>query len=196
MVPDKEHLYERYSNYTDKQILVILQNHNNYQTEAVDCAVKIAVERGLINSEQDLYAPEYQQSKPVKFSLFPISTDVYQQQRLAASILRFLYVLSLVPIIYGFLKYGEGQLVYTVIGFCVGLSWFSLCFWLKKTRKTIVVYFLLSLFLLVLSVIGVKLLTVDSLKAIDVFMYIVGFVLPVYLLLLLRKLLVSISENA
>jgi len=194
-MPEKESLYERYSNYTDEQIFVILRNHKNYQSEAVDCAVKIAVERGIINSEQDLFASEYQQSKPIKMSFFPVGTDHYHQQRLFASILRFLYVISLLPIIYGFLKFGEGQLIHTIIGTSVGLAWFALCFLLKKTQKDIVILLLLLFFISVSAVIGYKIFSAGFVKTLDLVIYFIGTILPVYMLLLLKKLIKQFPGN-
>ena len=83
------HFYERYSNYTDTQILEILRNQKGYQEGALNAAVKIAVERQLIHSEQDLLSPEFQKSKNTNLTLFHQMTSSYNHQRLIGSTFRF-----------------------------------------------------------------------------------------------------------
>jgi len=108
--PGEIHFYELYTAFTDVQLLEVLKNQKSYQKVAVDAAIKIAIERQLIFSEQDLLAPEFQNTIPIRYSFIPRIENDYHRQRLIGSISRFLYVMSLMPVIYGFLKYGEGQL--------------------------------------------------------------------------------------
>lgn len=193
--PKKMNFYERYTTFTDIEIQEILKNHKNYQAGAIDAAVKIAVERQLINSEQDLLAPEFQNIKPDGFTIFPISTNAYQHQKMESSIFRFLYVTSFIPVIYGFLKYGEGQLTQTFLGVGIGLIWFLLCFFLKKTQKLIV---LLPLFIVLLSIsvtVGIKIFSRDSFQLLDLVMLFIGTLLPGYMLIYLLKLIQQKSDK-
>lgn len=80
--------YERYTDYTDSQIKAILKNHRNYQEPAIGAAVKIAIERQLIHTEQDLLGPEYQSAPSAGLSVFPEITDAYQYKKVIASIFR------------------------------------------------------------------------------------------------------------
>jgi hypothetical protein len=180
---------ERYKTYTDDQLIQVLKNHKDYQPDAVAAAVKIAVERQLINSEQDLLSIEIQSVRTVEFGLFPQITNEYQRIKLIGSIFRFTYVLAFLPVIFGFLKYAEGQINLTFAGVGVGLIWLLLCFWLSKTRKMIL---FLPLFLLLFAVSGfvvINLFNSESFRILDAVMLVIGTILPIYLLLLLKRLL-------
>ena len=185
--PGEIHFYELYTAFTDVQLLEVLKNQKSYQKVAVDAAIKIAIERQLIFSEQDLLAPEFQNTIPIRYSFIPRIENDYHRQRLIGSISRFLYVMSLMPIIYGFLKYGEGQLDQTYLGVGIGLTWFLLCLFLNKTKKFIVLIPLIVLLFSVSTVIGIRIFTSGSFKLLNFVILLIGTFLPVYLLLLLKK---------
>lgn len=192
--PEQNHdlstnFYQRYSVSSDTQILEILRNHKDYQEAAVNAAVKIAVERKLIHSEQDLLAPEFQTSRIKGFNMFPEISNAYHKKQLTGSIFRFLYMISLIPVIYGFLKYAEGQTDQTILGAGIGLIWFILSFLLQKTRRKV---FLIPQFLLlacILVFVGITAINYESLKILDLVMLIIGILLPSYLLLYVNKLI-------
>lgn len=186
---DKMNLYERYSNYTDSQILEILKRHKDYQEAAVDLAVKIAIERQLINSGQDLLAPEFQNRKSSGFSLFPEISSGYHRERLIGSIFRFLYLVSLLPLAYGILNYAKGEMLQTLLGVGVGLIWFLLGLLLDKTRKLVVFVPLFVLLFSVSLIIGIKIFEKEPLLLLDFAMLLIGTLLPFYLLLYLKKLI-------
>ena len=174
--------YEKYEDYTDEQILDVLRNHKDYQDGAVNAAVKIAVERQLIHSEQDLLSPEFQSQRKIEFMLFPLITDVHHRQRLVASIFRFLYVLSLVPLIYGLLKYGEGFPVQTYLGIGVSAAWFALTVLLRRTKKAFFFFLLFALLLAVAVLTGLKVFAAPVLPVLDLVMFAISILLPTYML--------------
>jgi len=186
---DKMNLYERYSSYTDSQILEILKRHKDYQEAAVDLAVKIAIERQLINSGQDLLAPEFQNRKSSGFNLFPEISSGYHRERLIGSIFRFLYLVSLLPLAYGILNYAKGEMLQTLLGVGVGLIWFLLGLLLDKTRKLVVFFPLFVLLFSVSLIIGIKIFEKEPLLLLDFAMLLIGTLLPFYLLLYLKKLI-------
>ena len=186
---DKMNLCERYSNYTDSQILEILKRHKDYQEAAVDLAVKIAIERQLINSGQDLLAPEFQNRKSSGFNLFPEISSGYHRERLIGSIFRFLYLVSLLPLAYGILNYAKGEMLQTMLGVGVGLIWFLLGLLLDKTRKLVVFFPLFVLLFSVSLIIGIKIFEKEPLLLLDFAMLLIGTLLPFYLLLYLKKLI-------
>lgn len=189
------HFYELYTPFTDVQILDILKHHKSYQKAAIDAAVKIAIERQLIYSEQDLLAPEFQNSKPIGFTMFPTFDNDYHRQRLIGSTFRLVYILSLMPVIYGFLKYGEGELNQTYLGVGIGIIWFLLGLILNKTHKLIVLIPMFVLLLSVSVVIGTKIFSNESFKILDLVMLLIGTLLPVYFLFLLKKLIQQKTDN-
>jgi len=187
--------YERYSSLTDFQILEILKNQKDYQENARNAAVKIAIERQLINSEQDLLSPEYQNSKNTTLTLFPQITNGYHHQRLVGSIFRFLYILSFLPIVYGFLKYAEGFIDQTILGLCIGLTWLLLVFWLKKTQKSFILIPLFGVLALVGTSVGLKISSNHPIRILDFVILIVGILLSAYFLIFAKKLLQNIPQN-
>lgn len=187
--------YERYSSHTDSQILEILKNQKDYQENARNAAVKIAIERQLIHSEQDLLSPEYQNSKNTRLSLFPQMTSSYHHQRLTGSIFRFLYVLSFLPIVYGFLKYAEGSVDQTILGVCIGLTWLLLVVLLKRTEKSFILTPLFGILIFVGLSVGFKIASNHPIRILDFVIFIVGMLLSAYFLILAKKFIQNKPEN-
>jgi len=184
------HFYQRFSEYTDEEILEILRKHKDYQDRAITDAVKIAIERKLIHSEQDLMSPEFQYSKAVKFTIFPEITNSYHRDRLIYSIFRYLYALSLLPVIYGILKYAEGNSAHTILGLFIGATWFTFSILLSRTRKSIFFLFLFLLLLLVAITIGSHIFSAGQIQSLDLTILVIGLFLSAYLLEYLKKLII------
>ena len=187
--------YEKYIDSTDPDILEILKKRKNYQDSAVEAAIRIAIERQLIHSEQDLFSTEFQDTNTNRNVMFPEISDDFQRKKLTGSIFRFLYIMSLLPLIFGFLKYGEGHLYLTYIGVGIGLTWFLLCFLLYKTHNSLV---LIPLFILLITIsfgIGWNFIDSESLHFLDMVMLLIGTILPAYLLLFLSRLIKPISKS-
>jgi hypothetical protein len=192
---ESAYFYERYSEYSDAQLLDILKNHKSYQAAAVDEAVKIAVDRQLIHSEQDLFGPEFQQNKTFGFTIFPEISTPFHRERMIGSIFRFVYLMSLLPVIYGTLKYAEGQMTQTYLGWGTGLLWFALCLALNKTRNQKFFLPLLIVLFGVSIVIGIRVFNTPSFIFLDLAIWIIGTLLPLFLILYLRKLLRSSVQH-
>lgn len=187
--------YERYASYTDTQILEIIRNQKGYQERARNAAVKIAIERQLIHSEQDLLSLEFQKDKNISLTLFPQMTSLYHHQRLLGSILRFLYVLSFLPVVYGFLKYAEGYIDQTIIGVSVGVVWFLLILLLKKTEKPVVLLPLFGILISVGALVTFRIAANHPVRILDFVVLIIGMLLTVYFLILSMKLMQNKPEN-
>ena len=186
--------YEQYTDYTDQQIKEILKNHKNYQERAVAAAVKIAIERELIHTEQDLMAPEYQVPSSEGWTAFPDIPNVYHRKRLVASIFRVLFIASLIPIVFGVMKYAEGQINMTYLGVGLGLAWLVLSFLLLKTEKLIVLFLQIILLILVFIILGNRLFTQEIILVTDVLMLVIGTMVLLYLLIYLKKLIQTKPE--
>lgn len=183
--------YERYTGYSDPKIKEILKYHKNYQEAAVAAAVKIAIERGLIHTEQDLMGPEYQIVASENWTLFPPipMTDAYK--KLVASIFRVLFVASLIPIIFGVMKYAEGELNMTYLGVGLGLTWMGLTFILLKTEKLIVLFLQVIILIFVSIILGYRLVNQQFMQTTDVIILVIGTMVLLYILLYLKKLIVT-----
>ena len=180
--------YERYSNFTDAQILEILKNQKDYQESARNAAVQIAVERSLIHSELDLLSPEYQKFKDTRLSLFPPAPNVFHYNRLMGSIFRFLFIFALLPVVYGVLKYSEGQINQAFLGIGVGAIWFLGVTLFKRNKKPVVFILLLGILIFSVVIAGLQLFTRDHLNVLDVVMFVIGLLLPTYFLFYAKKL--------
>jgi len=187
--PQKMDFYERYTSFADEQILEILKNHKDYREAAIVAAVKIAIERQLIHSEQDLLAPEFQNSRSSQFTAFPEITNDYHRQKLIGSIFRFMLVISIIPIIYGFLKYREGQFDQTYLGAGVGIIWLLLCLLLKKTKKIVFMIMMFVLLVIVSLSVCLKIFSLETFRILDMVMLAIGTLLPAYLMIYLMKLI-------
>lgn len=191
----RTHFYDLYTTYTDQQIKTILKNHHDYQESAVTAAIKIAIERELIHSDQDLMAPEYQNRTPRKLTAFPEISDAYQYKKVVASIFRILFLVSFIPIVFGIMKYAEGQLHFTYMGLGLGILWLVLTFALRKTRKLILVFIQMMLLVPISVILGVRLTSQKIFPATDMLVLVIMTLLVIYFLLYLKKLIQTNPEE-
>lgn len=187
--------YERFSNYTDVQILEVLKNQKNYQESAKNAAVKIAIERQLIHSESDLLLPEFQNNRSTHLTLFPQITDTFHYQKLHGSTFRFLYMLSFLPFIFSFLKYSEGFIDQTIIGVCVGAVWVLLIFLLQKTKRTVILVLLFAILIFVGVSVGFKIAATHPVRILDFAILIIGILLSAYFLMVVKSLFQNKPES-
>ena len=187
--------YERYAGFSDQQIKDILKNHKDYQEPAVAAAVKIAIERELIHTEQDLLGPEYQSQISEKWSAFPEIPNALLYKRMMATIFRVLFLASVIPIIYGIIKYAEGQQIMTYLGVGVGLAWLIITFILFKTKKLIVLFLQLIMIILVFFILGYWLLSQRYFQKTDMLVLVIGTIVLLYLLFYLKKLIQTKPEE-
>ncbi len=183
--------YERFSILPDNRIMDILRNHNDYQEAARNAATQIAIERGIIHSVEDLLAPEFQKRQSTKHTLFPSTSDEHHHNRLLSSVFRFLFVFSLLPVVYGILQYAKGNMLFATAGIILGSVWFLLTFYMKRSGKTVFVFPLLFLVLVVAIFFGYKLFVYSAFNFMDFFIFLIGVLLPAYFVLLARKLIGS-----
>ncbi len=173
--------------YNDSEIINILIQRKHYQPGAVDLAIKEAIKRGLINSEQDLFSEEYQ-VKPLKYSLFPTIESEKNKAKTRKSISRGLILIGLLPVVWGFVKINNEFLIEGGILLLLGIVWILLASKLNRSGNNKIVIFLFVV-LLLSSVYIVKILI--GLKApttMDIFVPVVLYLLVAYGLLFIRRL--------
>lgn len=180
---------ERYSNISDEKLLDILKNQKDYQENARNAAVKIAIERQLINSESDLLSPEFQHSNQLKMTVFPTVENPIHSKRINGSVFRFLYVISVVPLIYAILKFTSGALNPAILGLMADILWISGIFLLKKTRNTIYLIPLFGVLILTASYIALQITEHKPVKIADIFILTLGTLLVAYFLFYAKLLI-------
>lgn len=173
--------------YSDREILEILKKRSHYQPEAARLAIDEALKRKLIFSEEDLLAKEYRPA-PLKKTLFPKIEDKTQKQKISRSISRGLLITGVIPIIFGLLKFNQGNSVEGALVTSGGVLW--MFFAAQTTRK--VNPKILRLFFVLLGFGGIYLanvfLQLKSVIFMDVFIVAVVYGLAIYGLLYLIKL--------
>ncbi len=180
--PDKESLKERFTQYPDSQLLEILNNHKNYQGLAVQVAKEIAKERGLIHSDQDLLTPGFNQDHYYSRSLFPLLKSKEQADRVLQSLLRVLYLATIVPMVLAVFDYANHKFSEMSVWSCLMIFWGLAVFSLDKKKKTGLVYILYVLFI-VFQVLFLASFGPSSIPSvIDVFIYLIAVFLVLYIL--------------
>lgn len=180
---------ERYSKLSDDQLLDILKNQKDYQENARNAAVKIAIERQLINSENDLFSSEFQYTNESKMAVFPTVENEVQAKSLNGSIFRVLFILSVIPLIYASLKFAGGMVNQAILSGIAGIMWISGIFLLKKTRNALYLIPLFGLLVLVASYTALQIIELKPVKIADVFVLILGTLLVAYFLFYAKLLI-------
>jgi len=108
--------------YSDEEILKILIKRKQYQPEAADLAVQEAIRRRLINSEQDLFEEEFQET-PASFQLFPFIEKKEIRIKIRKSIARALLIVGVIPFVWGVLKITESNLFEGILLILLGGIW-------------------------------------------------------------------------
>ncbi len=133
--------------YSDDELRKVLKKRKLYQKEAADFAIQEAIRRGLIYSEQDLFAAEYK-PEPEKFSLFPIIENEKVRAKFKKSIARSLIILGALPVVLGGIKIFETQSLDGILFFLFGVAWCLTSFQLMRTVNIKLIYFMFLLLIL------------------------------------------------
>lgn len=117
--------------YTDEELINVLKKRKLYQKEAADFAIREAVRRGIIYSEQDLFSKEFK-DEPQKFSLFPTIESENTSKKFKKSLSRSLLILGALPVVWGIIKVFEGYINEGILIFIFGIAWSLISFQLLR----------------------------------------------------------------
>lgn len=120
--------------YTDDELRKVLKKRKLYRKEAADFAIQEAIRRGIIYSEQDLFAKEYK-DEPEKFSIFPSIENEKARAKFKKSISRSLLILGALPMVWGGFKIYETQSLEGILIFVYGVAWSLTSFQLMRSAK-------------------------------------------------------------
>jgi hypothetical protein len=181
---------EKYSRYSDAEIISILKKRDQYQPEAAKTAINEAVKRGIIYSDQDLLGEEFRTGKQ-DFTLFPVPEKDYGIKKLTNSILRILIIVGIIPLIHGFMKLRIYETNEGILMIVSGLIWITLSWLLHKTRKSIIAWIMLIIVFCSIGYTINQFAGKDFFKSMDIFVS--GFVnlMLIYLVLYFRKLVLK-----
>lgn len=124
---------DRFSKYTDEELLEVLRKRFYYTKSAANFAVGEAIKRGLIYSEQDLLHQKFKEEK-MQFTWFPVPNNHEARRKTKRSIIRNMIIAGLIPFIYGLyqLYKGEGEFAESAVIF--GLLWVLLTYLLTRQK--------------------------------------------------------------
>jgi hypothetical protein len=171
----------------DQQLKVVLKKRNLYQKEAAQVAIREALRRNLIESEEDLYAPEFRH-EPLRPRLFPKIEKQVNRNKIRKSVARGLFLAGLLPAIWGMVRInagfsGEGSLLF---GF--GLVWMGSAAWLIRQYSGVALKVLFALTVISVVYVGRWFAMAKSILFMDVFIVIVLYSLAVYGLFFIPRL--------
>jgi hypothetical protein len=174
--------------YSDEDIRKVLRKRKYYQKEAADFAIQEAIKRGIIYSEQDLFAAEFN-PEPEKFSLFPAIENEKARGKFKKSITRSLIILGALPIVWGGIQIFQTQSLEGILIFIFGVAWSLVSFQLMRLVNIKQVYFMFLLLVLAIAYL-VKIFITNPyyLNTFDVLFTVVSVSLVIYGIGFLRKL--------
>ncbi|MCF6357100.1 MAG: hypothetical protein L3J54_04775 [Draconibacterium sp.] len=132
---NKSHFRSSIPQYSDEEIISILKKRKQYQPEASELAIKEAIKRGLINSEQDLFSEKFN-DKPLKSGLFPVVSDDKNRDKIRKSISRILLIIGAVPVVWGVLEISKSGLAESVLLILLGAIWIYASAQLMRAMQT------------------------------------------------------------
>jgi hypothetical protein len=109
----------------DERLKEVLQKRNHYQEKAVEAAVREAIGREIIHSEEDLMAPEFR-TKPLKTKLFPDIENEHIRNKIRKSMARGLLIAGILPLIWGVVKLNNGYRNEGLVVLIFGLLWMGI----------------------------------------------------------------------
>jgi hypothetical protein len=184
---ESEHFYQLYVSFSDAQIIDILKNKSSYRDKALTEAIHVAIERGLINSEQDLMSPQYQLQDKSRFSLFPEISDRYQREKLTRSVSRIIYMVTLIPLINAALDYSKGD-DKMGLNLFIAIAWASLSILNDKFSRSIYFYLQIVYTLMIGFWYAIQLFNFREVNYTDLIILFIGLLIMLYLLIYHRKL--------
>jgi hypothetical protein len=183
-----ERLERRIREMSDAGVTEILKKRDQFQPPAVDFAVREALRRGLIRSEEELDEPGFRQES-VRFTLFPFPDKTETRTKLFRSLCRSLMIAGAIPVFYGMLKlthhnYAEGTALTSLGIIWTGMSWLLM----ERSERRLI--FPLSFLVLISVPYVIRIMTWHtSLKWTDYFIPFVLYVLITYSLLFIHSIL-------
>lgn len=164
--------------YSDEEIINILKKRKHYLPEAANMAIKEAISRGIILSEQDLFDPKFKENE-IKKKFFPSIENKNIRKRIIKSIARSFVILGILPLVWGFIIVNTGNKFEGGISALGGLFWIYCSAMLLKTYQNIWIKYLLVLLVVSVFYITKIFITTPELKFMDLFIVTVlyGFVL-------------------
>ncbi len=177
---------ETFVSYSDDELIDVLKKRKHYQKEAANKAIEEAIKRGIIHSEQDLYAEEYV-VEPLKFSLIPKIENETARNKIRKSLARSLMIVGVLPLVWGGLKILQDKFLEGILLVGMGVLWTLVSFQIFKNnfRWMVLLFLLLGAAIIYVSKFFISRKFIDFM---DIFITAIVLGLVLYGLLFVQKL--------
>ncbi len=181
---------EKYRQLSDGELRELLKNRKNYQPKAASAAIQEAIRRGILQSEQDLFAEEYCSQENHSRFLFPHIEKPEQKAKTLNSLYRIFYVAGIIPLVFAGMNYRNNQAI-AIASVVVGLSWMYLTFRLSKTKKRLFLSLMQIMFYVVIGFATHSVFSQINSTIMDFAVLIIASLVSIYCLLFARSILKS-----
>lgn len=178
---------ERMQELEDEQLKKVLKRRKLYQEEAANAAIKEAIRREIIASEEDLHAPDFRH-EPLKPRLFPLIESPRNKFRIRRSLSRGMLLAGLLPIIWGMVRLNAGIPVEGILLLGFGVLWMALSASLIRRFSLISIQLLFVLAVLSLGYIIRWMIVTPQIIFMDLFIIVVLYALMAYGLFFILRL--------
>ncbi|HKJ43970.1 MAG TPA: hypothetical protein VKA27_17875 [Sunxiuqinia sp.] len=185
---ENESLVNKIRKLNNEELIELLKLRDLYQPEAVEIGIAESLLRGIIQSEEDLKLPRFQPDERHKKSLFPHLNSASQFEKAFNSMIRILYFTAIIPLLFGILKFIEGDIVFSVTLLGLGGLWVYLSIQLQKKKHPGIPWALIVVFLLGIGSVLTKMEVSSTLELEDFIVIALAFITELYVLLYIRIL--------
>ncbi len=192
---ENEELKKRISSLGDAKLIELLKLRDSYQSEAVEFAVQEALKRQIIESEADLQSTRFQPEHRDTKTIFPHLNNEKQFQKVFNSLIRVLYLVAIIPLVFGALKLIEADVRDGLVLLGLGLLWVGLSVRLQKRQHAHTPLALMVLLLFGLTRVFFSLKDPSALQVTDLIVFGIATLLLIYVLIYIRVLLVRKKNN-
>ena len=178
---------ETMAELSNEQLTEVLKKRKLYQEAAARQAIMEAIERGIIQSEEDLKSPEFREKK-LRMQLFPEIVNEIIRNNLRRSISRGLLLAGSLPSILGVIRLTRGNQPEGILLLLFAAIWISASVWLFRMFSRVAFGILAGLSLLSLVYSLKQFLTPPGYSVMDAFIVVMLYLLIIYGLMYINRL--------
>ena len=186
-IEQKTDFAEKMEALSDADLTDVLRKRNLYQDAAAKEAIRLAIERGIIQSELDLSGPDFREKK-LKRQLFPEIEDENIRNKIRRSISRGFILAGSLPGILAVIRLTRGSQTEGILLLVFAVAWLGSSVWLFRVFSRHAFLILTGLLILSLVYILKLLFSWPANHIMDKFIVVMLYLLITYGLLYIRRL--------
>ncbi|TKG97206.1 hypothetical protein EYV94_01905 [Puteibacter caeruleilacunae] len=187
MEQNPEIVKSRIQSLSDVELKKVLVKRLSYQSMAVDFAVEEAISRGII-SHRDEVDQLFPAEEEAGFSLFPMPNNQEGAERMLDSLVRILYILGVIPLVYGVLNLSDSGTISSMLPMFFGAAWIFIAFKIGRDHKAKLVNVLGVFLSLEVLYLFLEIIKISAMKMVDWAILISVVSLTTYLLMYMWRI--------